>query len=135
MPPSSPPPRRSSPSLASFPHSTFRFAHPLWYLVIFFGLFTLYLCAAYPKAMPSPFTALQPLHDVAYAIFRTQLMLQIAFAAALAGHAGEAVYAYSVLLDRKGVAGNDRVYWTVQTLLLGFPSLRLLRALPDARRE
>ena len=117
------------------PSPTFRFAHPLWYLSILFGLSSLFLAAAYPSHFPPPLTFLQPVHSLAYAIFRTQTMLIIGSVAAIAAHVGEAGYTAFHLLDDRGVRGYDRLWWTLQTLILGFPSLRLLLRCPSVHRR
>jgi hypothetical protein len=54
-----------------------------------------------------------------------QGLLQTVFIAAVLTHVAEATYA-ARLAQRSGL-GNSAAGWFVQTLLLGFPSLRLLR--------
>ena len=54
-----------------------------------------------------------------------QGLVQAIFIAAVLAHVGEATYA-ARLAQRSGL-GSSASGWFVQTLLLGFPSLRLLR--------
>jgi hypothetical protein len=54
-----------------------------------------------------------------------QRLLQGIFIAALATHIGEAAYAFR-LASRSGL-GENAGGWFLQTFLLGYPSLRLLR--------
>ena len=133
LPRSSATPATLSPSTR--PSSAFRFAHPLWFVSILSGLSLLFLAAAYPSGYPPPLTPLQPVHSLAYAIFRTQSVVVVASLAAIAAHAGEAVYVAVHLLDERGVRGYDRLWWTLQTLILGFPSLRLLLRCPSVHRR
>jgi hypothetical protein len=51
-------------------------------------------------------------------------VLVAVFTVAVALHVGEAVYAFR--LARGGVAPDSAVGWMLQTLTLGYPSLRLL---------
>jgi hypothetical protein len=55
-----------------------------------------------------------------------QWVLVAGFGVAVGLHVGEALYAYG-LAARSGEQALARA-WAVQTLLLGYPSLRLLRA-------
>ena len=103
------------------PSAAFRFAHPLWYVVILFGLSMLFLSAAYPTGFPPPLDLLQPVHSLAYFVFRTQSLLIVASIAAAAVHLAEAAYVACVLLPRKGVRGWSRLLWPLQTAVLGFP--------------
>ncbi len=55
----------------------------------------------------------------------TQGVLRVIFALALLTHLAEAVYA--LRLARRAGLGSSAVGWCVQTVMLGYPSLRLLR--------
>jgi hypothetical protein len=122
----------SSPPTVNMPVSTFRLVHPLVYIFVLFGRSSLYLSASYP-VMPHPFGWLQPVQDLAFLLMRNQTVMSVVFIIAISLHVGEAAYVLLVLLDRKAVAGWDRLWWTMQTLAVGYPSLRLLRRLPDVR--
>ena len=54
-----------------------------------------------------------------------QALLIAGFVAAVATHVAEAAYAFR--LAKGGVAPAAAVGWTLQTLTLGYPSLRLLK--------
>ena len=78
-------------------------------------------------------TGLLGFHDGAYALFARHVtaafprrLLAVVFVASYAIHAGEALYARA-LARRAGLYASATA-WAVQTFLLGFPSLRLLRA-------
>lgn len=75
--------------------------------------------------------ALLALHDDTYAAWCTHVttvfsrpLLRVLLIGAVAAHVGEAAYAYS--LASRARLLNTRIGWTLQTLVLGFPSLRLL---------
>jgi hypothetical protein len=102
--------------------------------LILFGLFSLYLSAFYPSSMPSPFTVLQPIHSLAYFIFRSSLVLRVVFILAIVVHLAEATYALVLVSRHPTVSSVDRVAWTVQTVLCGYPSLRLLKKALGRRR-
>lgn len=104
------------------PHSqeavaeTVEHPHVFWWASILFGMSLLSVLA---------------LSDAAYALwsqqvttFFPQALLRIILIGAVAAHIGEALYAYR-LAGRLGLA-RSQLSWTLQTLVLGFPSLRLL---------
>jgi hypothetical protein len=97
------------------------------YFLILFGLFSLYLSAFYPSGMPSPFTVLQPIHSLAYFIFRSSTVLRVVFIVAISVHCAEATYALVLVSGHPSLSSIDRLAWTVQTLMCGYPSLRLLK--------
>ncbi len=75
--------------------------------------------------------AVLALWDGAYAWWAAQVttlfpqpLLRVLLLGAVAAHVGEGLYAYR-LAARLGLAQSQRG-WLVQTLILGFPSLRLL---------
>ncbi len=55
----------------------------------------------------------------------SQRLLQAIFVLAILTHLAEAVYGYR--LARRAGLGEDATGWFLQTLTLGYPSLRLLR--------
>jgi hypothetical protein len=78
-------------------------------------------------------TGLLGFHDGAYALFAEhvtavlpQRLLAVVFVVSYAIHLGEALYARA--LARRAGLHASATAWAVQTFLLGFPSLRLLRA-------
>ena len=92
------------------------------------------LAAFYPIVPPS-LAVLQPVVSLAYFLFGEQWVVQAVFYTAVGLHAGEALWvAASSMLRRKGVHdGWVRGAWVMQTVLLGWGSVRLLRKLPDVR--
>lgn len=95
-----------------------------WQVAVLGGLGLLFALAFVPEA---------------YAFWRRNVgpmfprrVLQGIAAAAVALHVGEATYAYS-LAKREGMASAGR--WAWQTLLFGYPSLRLLRRRVRERAE
>lgn len=62
------------------------------------------------------------------------LLLKIGYAAAILAHAGEAVYVWTLCRAMK-LGGSLTLKWTVQTLLLGFPSTILIKAQYDAHKK
>lgn len=91
--------------------------HFIWWSSILFGMSLLAVLA---------------LSDDAYALWARRVttlfpqpLLRVMLVGAVAAHVGEGLYAYR-LAGRLGLVGSQ-LGWAVQTLLLGFPSLRLLR--------
>ena len=125
-----PSPLPSTPS-----HRTFRFAHPLVYFLVLFGMSSLSLAAFHPQPLPPPLSLLRPVVELAYILFREQCVVQAVFYTAVGLHVGEAVWvAVSGVLRRKGVVdGWERLAWVGQTVLLGWGSVGLLRRLPDVQ--
>jgi hypothetical protein len=90
--------------------------HVFWWASIIFGMSLLSALA---------------LSDAAHALWSQQVttllpqsLLRIVLIGAVVAHIGEALYAYR-LAGRLGLA-RSQLGWTLQTLVLGFPSLRLL---------
>lgn len=91
--------------------------HPGWWISVFFGMTLLGVLA---------------LHDAGYALWArhvttlfTPVLLRWLFAVAVALHAGEAAYAL-LRARRASLSTAATIGWTLQTLALGYPSLRLL---------
>ena len=98
----------------------FRIANPLWYLPCVGGLLLTYhyaFCDSSQVFMP-------PLFELGLFLFRSQFGIQIVFLIACLAHIGEAMYAFSVA--QSVGCTNTKIAWFFQTLLLGYPSLRLL---------
>ncbi len=90
--------------------------HVFWWSSILFGMSLLAVLA---------------LSDGAYALWESrvttwlpQSLLRLILVAAVAAHIGEGLYAYR-LAGRLGLQ-RSQLGWGMQTLVLGFPSLRLL---------
>ncbi len=65
------------------------------------------------------------LRDVALFIFRSLYMARIGFVIAILAHLLEAIVALQLAM-KMNLEGSDRIKWFVQTLALGFPSLRII---------
>ena len=116
----------------------FQMAHPAWYFSIITGLFLLSWVTFMPSSAPSW------LMRIALFVCRSQTGVTVLFAIAVTLHIAEAIFC-SLLIYRhnsrtrrysqSGVGGSgesfsqtirglDLILWTLQTLLLGYPSLR-----------
>lgn len=99
---------------------------------ILIGL-TLNYWAAYRQHMPHPM--LEPIKEFALKIFQSQGMIQCVFLAAIAAHIFETSIAYGEL-NKKGVTDSRvRMIWLIQTFLLGYPSLKLLKELKAPAKQ
>ena len=66
---------------------------------------------------------MDPLRNIAFSIFKNQTILRAVWRCALVAHFCEAMYAVNVCIN----IGSLKIgSWFVQTLLLGYPSLKLL---------
>lgn len=93
----------------------------LYYWIASIGGMILTFCCAF---VPSPFMGVfEWIRQVALFIFRSQIIIRAVFVIAFLFHLGEGVYAW--LLARRVDPANAKG-WFWQTLVLGFPSLRLL---------
>jgi Domain of unknown function (DUF4499) len=109
----------------------FRRAGIVWFIIIPFGMGLLALLAFFfPPSLPksgSPSNGsefFQLINFYVLKAFQSQYVLQIIFYLAVAIHVAEALVAYFVAT--KMGCFESRGYWAAQTLLLGYPSLRLL---------
>ena len=109
----------------------FRFAGFAWLFPILFGMVMLGLFAYYIKPIrlnpADPLTIEKVLQTMNFYImmgFGSQFVLQIMFIVALAIHAAEAVVACAISIEMG--CKNTYMKWTIQTMFLGYPSLRLL---------
>lgn len=90
--------------------------HFLWWASIVFGMSLLSVLALWNGAYAWWATRVTTLFP--------QPLLRVLLVGALAAHVGEGLYAYR-LAARLGLVHSQRG-WLLQTLILGFPSLRLL---------
>jgi hypothetical protein len=109
----------------------FRFAGIFWSVLITFGMTALYSFAfeIEPILLQQDdqltfITILQSMNFYIMKVFYSQIVLGYVFYGAVAIHAIESVFAL-VLSLRLG-CNNTYMRWTLQTLWLGYPSLRLL---------
>ena len=124
----------AAPATGTHSHRTFRFAHPFVYFFVIAGMTCLGLAAFLPS-LPRWLSPLQPIVRLAYYLFAEQWVVQGVFCTAVGLHVGETLWVCaSGVLDRKGVVERrDRMAWVVQTALLGWGSVGLLRQLPNVR--
>lgn len=102
-----------------------------WYVSILFGLWLTFRVAFYDSyANHQLIFGYSFIESLSFTIFRTQQVVQWVFYASIAAHVGEAIVAFYVA---KNSFKNTKYLWFLQTVLLGFPSLRL--ALGRANRS
>jgi hypothetical protein len=109
----------------------FRFAGIFWYCIIIFGMTTLFIfaflippLALQPGDRRTAYSVLQGINYYILIAFQSQFVLQVIFYLAVAAHVFEAFIALVLSLEMG--CRSTYMYWTLQTLLLGYPSLRLL---------
>lgn len=109
----------------------FCFAGLIWTVPIILGMTLLFLFAyVIPPVpllphQPISFTAvLKSINYYILVVFGSQFTLQIMFQVAVLIHIIESIVAFALSIEM----GCDNTFplWTLQTLLLGYPSLRLL---------
>lgn len=103
--------------------STFRFSAWYWWFLVLSGMFLLGLFAFGDVKMElvQPIIALR---NFSYFLFQTQFVMQIVFISAVVAHVVEGMFAF-VRCVKLRLAVLDVVLWTGQTILLGYPSLKL----------
>jgi len=103
----------------------------IYWILIPVHLNILYLIAYYPA---NEISSLLTFHiKLGYFLFRSRFLLQIIFIIAVLLHFGEAIYAYS-LCQKKGIRKPLTILlWTLQTFILGFPSLQKLKDVPEEK--
>ena len=103
----------------------FQFAAFFWWPLILSGMIILYYFAffEYSNTTQSWKAILDPLRAISLAIFKSEYMLRVVWRCAITAHFCEAMYAVNVCID---IGCLKLGSWFVQTLLLGYPSLRLL---------
>lgn len=122
---------KNTPIIGSINSNYFRFAGVMWTSIITFGMTTLFLFAyVVPPVLMQPdealtfMTALQSMNYYVLLGFGSQYVLQVIFIGAVVIHILESMVACALSIDMG--CKNTYIYWTLQTLLLGYPSLRLL---------
>jgi len=111
-------------------HDYFDFPPIILWILIFYGLIMLSLVALLDPMNPSSILhspLVSPVNQLAYIIFQNQFNLQIVLLLAISAHVFESVYAMYLAIRRLDCR-NTWLLWGIQTLLLGYPSLRLLIA-------
>lgn len=102
-----------------------QFAHPLATIGIVFGIWFVW-AASEGTPLPWP-QLLDPIKSFGLIVFRSELVMRGVFWAAIAAHVYEGVlggmFAWKVKAEAAFVA-----FWTVQTFVVGFPSLKLIKA-------
>lgn len=104
----------------------------VWWISINIGMLVLAVSALGPDdyatslSMSSSYLEMLfvPAKYLGYAIFRSQTGLQVVLALAVAAHVCEGIYAGA--LTRRLGCSNTWHLWAIQTLLLGFASLKLI---------
>jgi len=114
-------------------------ANPVLTVLILFGM---WLCYEASSGRPLPYPSLlDPLKSVGLFLFRAEWMLRVVFWLAVVAHVWEAAIAakFALKLTQSQAGGDVAVsrtpfvlFWVVQTGMVGFPSLKLLK---EQRRE
>ena len=103
----------------------FQYVAFYWWPLVLSGMIILYYFAFYEYNITTEWLKiiLDPLRNFAFAVFKHAIVLRVVWRLALIAHFCEAVYAVNICID----IGSLKIgSWFVQTLLLGYPSLRLL---------
>jgi Domain of unknown function (DUF4499) len=109
----------------------FRFAGLIWTVPILLGMTFLFLFAYVIPPVPlqqhqsiSFTSVLKCINYYILVVFQSQFALQVMFQIAALIHIIEAIIAFALSIEM----GCEHTFplWTLQTLLLGYPSLRLL---------
>lgn len=99
-------------------------------LVCLTGMILLYICAFY-SPLPKHLSFLTPIRTLAFAIFRTQAVLQIVFYLACLTHFIEALYSTRVM-HRKGLTNSIlKLKWFLLVVAFGWPGVMELNKLED----
>jgi len=107
-------------------HRFYRVPHFIWWVLSIGGMTLLFIIASAKE----PVQALLPLDNFALAVFGSRKTLQTVFALSVIAHVIEAQIACYICMVELRL--HTWHMWAVQTVLLGYPSLRLLLA---RRRE
>jgi|Transcript_20718 hypothetical protein len=109
----------------------FEFAGIFWSVLITFGMTALYFFAFEIEPIllqrndeVTFITILQSINYYIIKVFQSQIVLGYVFYGAVSIHALESVFALAISLQMG--CSNTYMRWTLQTLWLGYPSLRLL---------
>lgn len=104
----------------------------IWYFLVITGMFLLYLLAfaIHPSENADFTTIFSSLQYFSYNILefvQSQIVLQVIWYLAVAAHAIEAGVACAIA-QKIGYSFFCVGFWSLQTLILGYPSLRILLA-------
>eukprot|EP01034_Spumella_vulgaris_P021451 gene21452-27484_t len=103
----------------------FEIAHIVWYFLIILGMTLLGLTAfCSPQYLQHSNAFLSAVNWLALTIFRSQQILKYVFIAAVGAHVIESLQAFNLCLQLR--CDETKYMWVAQTLLLGYPSLKLL---------
>ncbi|XP_074658401.1 transmembrane protein 254-like [Tubulanus polymorphus] len=98
----------------------------LWFVLIIYGMA---ICTVAPFRLDLiPCEHLGPLGEfIVYLHFNHKYLLCLICIGAWIAHVCEAMYA-NVLCKRKNISRRCRILWIIQTFIVGFPSLRILKS-------
>ena len=103
--------------------SMFEFADPLWVVLVVMGMALLAAVAFFDDSAIEEHCILSMVYELGKFIFRSKANLQTLFCCASLLHFMEALFAMSIALS---FCPRTTFLWFFQTLLLGYPSLKLL---------
>lgn len=112
--------------LQDLPRTYFAFAHMIWYFLVLTGMVLLWLVAYFPADAPLLQRHLSGVYALSLFLFRSQVNLRLVFVLAVIAHVVEALYAMILAHYWCYMQPGTVLSWTLQTLLLGYPSLQLL---------
>ncbi|EDO43551.1 predicted protein [Nematostella vectensis] len=118
------PPRKSKVPDTPLDPEYFRFASIIWYILVIAGLTLFYLVTFKPDSFP--FEAFGLLGKRLQTVKENnQQTFEIGFTMAILVHIAEACMAFRTC-RKMNLSSSASLKWTLQTLLLGFPSFGLL---------
>ena len=107
------------------PEKYFKYANPFTYMLVIVGMTTCHLGCYNPHAVPDQYMG--PIGWLfRYLVYSHPLAIQVIYHSAIIVHVGEAIYSLHVAKSKGITDSATRLKWFLQTLLLGFGSLRLL---------
>jgi len=110
----------------------FQSANILWWIIIPGTIITLFLLSYYPHVIP--FSYLSLFGDfLSYLKSNYRTVLVIVFWAMIIAHVYEAILARRICRKLK-IDQQSTVLWTIQTFILGFPSLKILKGYTRQRK-
>ena len=111
----------------------FRSPHPLWYLLCDGGLLYLTLLTFFPNRLPYQYLGWFGTWTN-YLAYHQHYLLLLIFISALIAHVYESIIARQICL-RLNLNSFCTSLWIIQTLLLGYPSLGILKKHAEKNRK
>jgi len=90
-------------------------------------LFGMWACHAASEGAPMPHSTLEPIRSLGLFLFRSEAVLRAVFWLAVLAHVYEGFLGLRFAWKVRPGAIGFAMFWLVQTLLVGYPSLRLIK--------